>query len=839
MVGTLVKAAWRESRGSLARLAFLVACLALGTAAVSGVGSLSAAIEGGLRAQARELLGADLSIESRRAIPPESSIMVAELGSARSTTTKNLATMASSGGRSRLVDLKAIGPEFPFHGRIVLDPQREPGSLGVDECAVAPEVLEQLGARLGDKLRIGEQAFTIAAVVRSEPGRLDFSFTLGPRVLVGLAGLEAAKLEGFGRRVVERRLWAFDSEVGAARLEQLAKRLREDLPDAAYLRVETARDAQPALRRSIERVEDWLALVALLSLCLGGAGVAQLVHSHIDARAGAIAVQRALGLRPREVLQVQLMHVAGLSLLSSALGAIAGAILPFALPTLLPGILPEAFALRFDPWAPLAAIAVGVLVALLFALPPVLAAWRVPPARALRHEAEPLPAPRALQLVSWVLLAVGILLVARWQGGSWRNAFAFAGALVGLSACLWAGAKGLIALARAVPRRELPPLLLHGVAALARPGRGTAGAVVALGIGVLVVAGTSLVERRMSAYLANALPPDAPSAFFVDVQPDQREDLVQTLREQGAESIRAAPIVTARLAKLDGRLVSEIAAERKGDSGVDRELWVLTREQRLTFGPTLPGDNEIVAGALWSDPARDEVSIEERYAADLGASVGSVLTMDVQGLQVDLLVSSIRKVRWESFGINFFLQVEPGVLESAPHQVLVAARLPLEREEAIEAEVALEHANITAIRVRPLLEKALDLLSRLAVGVRVLGLFVVLVGIAILAGVVGTQAGRRVKEIGLLKALGCTRREVLLLVALEHALQGVVAGALGGVAAFVVAHFVLEDALTIPAELPWILLPAVPVCAALLAALAGLAGSWRALRTAPIEALRG
>ncbi len=839
MVGTLVKAAWRESRGSLARLAFLVACLALGTAAVSGVGSLSAAIEGGLRAQARELLGADLSIESRRAIPPESSIMVAELGSARSTTTKNLATMASSGGRSRLVDLKAIGPEFPFHGRIVLDPQREPGSLGVDECAVAPEVLEQLGARLGDKLRIGEQAFTIAAVVRSEPGRLDFSFTLGPRVLVGLAGLEAAKLEGFGRRVVERRLWAFDYEVGAARLEQLAKRLREDLPDAAYLRVETARDAQPALRRSIERVEDWLALVALLSLCLGGAGVAQLVHSHIDARAGAIAVQRALGLRPREVLQVQLMHVAGLSLLSSALGAIAGAILPFALPTLLPGVLPEAFALRFDPWAPLAAIAVGVLVALLFALPPVLAAWRVPPARALRHEAEPLPAPRALQLVSWMLLAVGILLVARWQGGSWRNAFAFAGALVGLSACLWAGAKGLIALARAVPRRELPPLLLHGVAALARPGRGTAGAVVALGIGVLVVAGTSLVERRMSAYLANALPPDAPSAFFVDVQPDQREDLVQTLREQGAESIRAAPIVTARLAKLDGRLVSEIAAERKGDSGVDRELWVLTREQRLTFGPTLPGDNEIVAGALWSDPARAEVSIEERYAADLGASVGSVLTMDVQGLQVDLLVSSIRKVRWESFGINFFLQVEPGVLESAPHQVLVAARLPLEREEAIEAEVALEHANITAIRVRPLLEKALDLLSRLAVGVRVLGLFVVLVGIAILAGVVGTQAGRRVKEIGLLKALGCTRREVLLLVALEHALQGVVAGALGGVAAFVVAHFVLEDALAIPAELPWILLPAVPVCAALLAALAGLAGSWRALRTAPIEALRG
>jgi putative ABC transport system permease protein len=839
MVGTLVKAAWRESRGSFARLVFLVACLALGTAAVSGVGSLSAAIEGGLRAQARELLGADLSIESRRGIPPESDALVAELGPARATTTKNLATMASHGGRSRLVDLKAIGPEFPFHGRIVLDPPRSPGSLAADECAVAPEVLEQLGARLGDQLKIGEQAYTIASVVREEPGRLDFSFTLGPRVLVGLAGLEAAKLEGFGRRVVERRLWAFDAEVGAGRLERLKARLLEELPDSAYLRVETARDAQPALRRSIERVEDWLALVALLSLCLGGAGVAQLVHSHIDARAGAIAVQRALGLRPREVLQVQLLHVAGLALLSSTLGAALGAAIPFALPWLLPGVLPEAFALRFDPWAPLSAIAVGVLVALFFALPPVLAAWRVPPARALRHEAEPLPAPRMLRLASWALLAIGVLLVARWQGGSWRNASAFAGALVALSACLWAGAKGLIALARAIPRRDLPPLLLHGVAALARPGRGTAGAVVALGIGVLVVAGTSLVERRMSSYLANALPPDAPSAFFVDVQPDQREDLEQTLREQGAESIRAAPIVTARLARIDGRPVAEIAAERKGDAGVDRELWVLTREQRLTFGPDLPSDNEIVAGSLWNDPARAEVSIEERYAEDLGAGIGSVLTMDVQGRQFELLVSSIRKVRWESFGINFFLQVEPGVLESAPHQVLVAARLPIEHEEAIEAEVALEHPNITAIRVRPLLVKALDLLSRLAVGVRVLGSFVVLVGIAILAGVVGTQAGRRVKEVGLLKAIGCTRREVVLLVALEHALQGIVAGALGGVAAFLVAHVVLEEALAIPADLPWSALPALPIGAALLAAGAGLAGSWRALRTSPIEALRG
>jgi putative ABC transport system permease protein len=205
---------------------------------------------------------------------------------------------------------------------------------------------------------------------------------------------------------------------------------------------------------------------------------------------------------------------------------------------------------------------------------------------------------------------------------------------------------------------------------------------------------------------------------------------------------------------------------------------------------------------------------------------------------VELLVSSIRTVRWESFGINFFLQVEPGVLEQAPHQVLIAARLPAEREEAVEAAIADDYANVTVIRVRPLLEKALALLGRLAIGVRVLGLFVVLVGIAILAGVVGTQASKRAREIGVLKALGSTRREVMLLVAVEHALQGLVAGALGGTAAFLVAHFTLSNTLDIPPQLPWLALPLMAVGAAVLAAGAGLLGSWRALHVAPIEALR-
>jgi putative ABC transport system permease protein len=266
---------------------------------------------------------------------------------------------------------------------------------------------------------------------------------------------------------------------------------------------------------------------------------------------------------------------------------------------------------------------------------------------------------------------------------------------------------------------------------------------------------------------------------------------------------------------------------------------VLTREQRLTWARELPADNRIVEGALWSDPTRLEVSVEQDFAADLGVRVGSELVFDVQGASVALLVSSIRTVEWESFGINFFLLAEPEALESAPHNVLAAARLDVEQERKLQSALAERASNITPIGVRAILEKVLGVLEKLALAVRVLGLFTMLTGLTILAGVASTAAVHRGREVALLKTLGLTRAGVARLFGVEFALIGLVAGAIGASAAFALAWVFLERVVELGADLPWPMLGVATLLTALASAVCGLAANFRTLASRPIESLRG
>jgi putative ABC transport system permease protein len=292
----------------------------------------------------------------------------------------------------------------------------------------------------------------------------------------------------------------------------------------------------------------------------------------------------------------------------------------------------------------------------------------------------------------------------------------------------------------------------------------------------------------------------------------------------------------ARLSGIDGESVDALA----DDGGRRRSRWVLTREQRLTWRADLPAGNELVQGALWSDPARAEVSVEEGFAEDLGVGLGSTLDFDVQGVPVELVVTSLRAVDWASFAINFFLVVEPGVLEEAPHQVLAAARLePPEAELDLQNRVAEEFPNVTLLRVRPILEKLAGVLDRAAFGVRALGAFTVLTGLVILAGAVGATALRRAREAALLKTLGVTRGGVTRLFAAEYALIGLIAGAIGAAGALALAFAFLEHVLELDAQVPLAAVPLAALAAAALAAASGLAASVKALRARPLETLRG
>ena len=852
---TLLAAARRESRGARGRLVLFTLCLALGSMAVVGVAGLVRSVEAGIAAQSQALLGADLWIHSRTPLPDGYADALARdfPAGTRTCAVRLVQTMARAGasGASRLVELKAVDGEFPFYGELALEP---PGplarALAPERVVIARELGAMLGVGVGDELAMGAARFTVAALVLDEPGRLDPTFTAGPRVFASLAGYERMELGGLGSRVTYGMLVALPADAGAASGWTDAARTtlihapgRRDGPSETVTRFESHDEAQPQVQRAAQRVERFLGLVALLSLLLGGVGVAEIVRAWVATRVASIGVLRVLGFTPREVLLVYAGHVVALALLGSALGALVGSFLPLLVPRVLPELLPSGLELDWAPLPVLRGVALGTLVALAFSLPALTAVRRVPPVRVLRHEAEPLPPHRGLALAAGAALVAAVFVSAWVQSEELEQAAWFTAGLALLFGLLALGARALTRLARAVPRTRLPGALASAIAALARPGAGVLGAVVALGLGTLVVVTLLLVESRLSERLESALPAGGPSFFFLDLQTDQQPAFERVLAEEGASAVRVVPMASARLSSVDGGDPYAARAERERDHDGERDergrRGGSGRETRLTWERELTSDNRIVEGALWSDPAQLEVSLERRYAENLGAKLGSRLVFDLSGVPIELTVTSLREVDWESFGINFFVVAEPGALDDAPHALLATAHVPPEREQAVQDALLAAVPNVTVVPVRAVLAKIEHVLTRSALAVEVLGAFTALVGLAILAGVASLGALRRTREAALWKVLGVTRGGVARLFALEFALQGLVAGGLGALGAVALSWAFFEHVLELGSDVPWWSAPVAALCSATLAALAGLAACARALAARPIESLRG
>jgi putative ABC transport system permease protein len=836
----------RESRGSRGRLVFFVACLAVGVSAVVAVAGLSASLDDGIRLEARQLLAADLVVAGSRPLPAGFDFTAAGLGDARRTEVKELVTVVAAPpdargrpGASQLVELKAVSGEYPFsgqYGKLVLSPPLPLDRLlAAGTTVVAAELLARLHLHAGDTLRIGGQSFRIAGTVVSEPDRISISLTLGPRLFLSAAGLARTSLEARGSRISYRTLIALPAGAGSAAAQRAEERLKRSIPNASFYRIETWRDAQPALRENLARVERFLGLVALLSLFVGGIGVAQSVRSWLAGRLDAIAVLKCLGLRPREIFLLYLGQTALLGLAGSLAGILAGVGVQLLLPRLFADLIPARLVQAWQLAALIRGLALGLGVALLFSLPPLSTVLRVAPVRVLRRDAEPLPSHRWVTAGTFAALAAGVLALATVQARSLLLGAQFTGGVALAAALLAAAALLLIRGVRRMPREAVRPWLRQGLAALARPGAATLGAIVALGLGVLVVLAMSLVERRLGRELTRELPTAAPTAFLVDIQPDQWPGVSSLLRQAGAAQVESVPVVMARLAAIDGKSVEELAG--RGPRSRDRR-WALTREQRLTYMRQLPADNVVVAGALWRRPGVPEVSVEQGFAEDLGLGLGSRLRFDIQGVPLDLEVTSIRTVNWRSFGINFFLVVKPGILDQAPQQRLAAVRLPPGGEQRLQDLLAAGYPNVTVLRLREILEKIWKVLNRISLGIRFLGGFTVVAGVAILAGAISAGAARRGREVALLKTLGLTRRGVATHYTVEYALVGLAAGVIGTCGGALLSWGVVTRGFELPAELEAAPLAVALLATVLLTVTAGLATSARALQRRPLEVLR-
>jgi putative ABC transport system permease protein len=837
-LGVVLRLAWRQARGGSRHLAAVFACVALGVGALVAVGTLAAGLEAALAREAKALLGGDVELRAARPLPAEAAAVVEQLTTgARVVPVRELVGMARNpaSGDSVLVELKAPGPGYPLYGRLVTTPQAPLASmLDADGAVVQRELLHRLGLAVGARLVVGSATLTIRGVVDAEPDRVASLVTLGPRVFLSPAALDRTGLIGFGSRVRYRVLLGLPS--GASAGETRAA-LARALVDPA-VRVAAYDEAQPGLRRFFSQLTSYLGLVGLASLLVGGIGVAAAVSAFVARQMPTLAAFKALGAETRLLVASYVVQTQAVALLGGLVGAAFGvAIQPLLAATLI-GVVP--FALETAPHAGTLArgVGMGLVTTLLCTWAPLASVRAVPPWMILRRDVD--PAPRARR--DWTTLApvgLGLGALALWQAGSLRTGGVFVGASLAAMLALLGLARGLVLVARRLPRgRGLA--WRQGLAALQRPGGHAPRVVVALGMAVMLLVAVALLESVLGHQIDHEQQRQAPSFFFLDVQPDQRELFAQLVeRESGAPPV-LTPVVRGRLAAIEGERVTRKVVDRRRARG-DEGTWYFTREYVLTWAAEPPTTNVLTRGRWWTADeaaARVRASIEETAARHLGLDLGSRVTFDVQGVPIEAEVMSIRRVDWQSLTTNFFVVLSPGALDGAPATWVATARVPTAAESGLQNAVIAAFPNVTAIPLRDVLERVASVLGQIGVAVRLVALFTLGTGLVVMAGALAATRSQRLYESVVLRTLGATRGVVARSFAVEYGILGAVAGIGGGVLAVVLAWIVVRWVI----DAPWTLDPA-PLVLGLagtigLALVVGFLTTFRLLGQKPLPVLR-
>ena len=843
--GLFVRHTLRESRGGLSRLIFFVLCLAIGVAAVVTIAGLSNSFETGFQSGAKEMLGADLVARADQLLPESLIAELENVPQAEWMITRDQAQIVQTGMddslRTLLSELLVVEPVYPFYGDLELVPSGSLDSfLAEDTVVIASELASRLEIAAGDTVRLGTEPFQVAAVAHNEPGRITGFMYIGPRVYLSKEAFTRSGLGDVGTRVRYKALIKLP-DMPAEELASLKTNLETVVENEARIRFETYTEGRPSLQRGLDTLGSFLGLIALLSLLLGGVGVAQAVRAWIASRVTAIAVLKCVGMRPREILALYAAQAALLGIVGSALGAAIGvglmALMPVALAAYIPADL-------IDPWQPMAVargLALGLAVALVFSLPALVAVLRVPPVLVFRREAEPLHQARWAPVLTAILMLIGIGTLAALQARSALVGFLFTFGVIGTMLVLAIGALLVMRAVARFPRERIRRVWIrHGLAAVARPGANTIPSVVALGLGLLVLTCAGIVQRHVSGQLTNTLPDIAPSALMVNILPSQSEGVLELLEDEGAEQIVTSPLIITRLESLNGTPVSELVVidddeqgegRRRGGRRVMRELWI-------SYLKDIPEANVVAEGAWWSEPDVPEVSLEKGWADRNDLELGSTMTFMVDRGATEFTVTSLRETEWEEIGINFDIILEPGYFDDVAQLGVATMQLEEGTSGRVQNAVVSAYPNITFIALDDVVARISGQLNRIGWGVRMLGLFIVGAAVAVLGGTIGIDSSRRGREVALLKTVGMTRREVAGVFAAEYALIGLVAAVIGIGGGVVVSWQMITRAFE--AEFTW---PLGFIALAILGGVAisvfaGFVASQGALRQRPIEVLR-
>jgi putative ABC transport system permease protein len=782
---SLVRLAWRESRTARRRLLLYMSSIALGVAALVAIDSFAGNVGRSVRAQSRALLGGDAAFQSRRPFPKATLALLDSLP-ARGIRVARTTSFASMGlvprtGRTRLVQVRAVEPGYPFYGEVTTRPAGRWASLHAGPHALVDRsLLIALDAQVGDTLTLGYGRFRIDGTLENVPGDAGIAAVIGPRVYIPARYLAETQLLVFGSRAEYEAVLRLPDGASAARfLQPLRERLEEQ-----QVRARTVADTERGLTESVDRLTDFLSIVGLIALLLGGVGVASGVSAFVARKIDTVAVLRCLGATARQILAIYVTQAALMGLVGALAGALLGIGIQLLIPRALGEFLPVDVQVSLEPGAILAGVAVGVWVALVFALRPLLALRRVSPLQAIRRDVDPGALRR--RGVDWANALVALGVVASVAGlaiqrtGRLRDGLGITAAIFGALALLYLSATATSVLARRTLRAGWPYVVRQGVANLYRPGSQTRAVTLALGFGAFLVSTIYLVQSNLLRTLDLRSAATRANVLFFDVQEDQAAFVDSTLRAGGHVVVSSTPIVTMRIAAINGRETATLLA----DSTRRGERWPLRREYRSTYRTTQGEAERVTAGKFFAADAAagavPEVSFEAEVGRELGLSLGDTVTWDVQGVKVPSRVTSFREVNWQRFEPNFFAVFQPAALEQAPKQFVILARIPSADAVArVQRDVVARHPNVSSVDLSLIQRTVGGIVEKVAVAVRFLGVFCLAVGVPVLVSAVAATRRDRLRDAVLLKTLGATRAQIGRILLAEYAVLGLI-GAVAG-----------------------------------------------------------
>ncbi len=843
-LGLAARFALREMRGGLKGFYVFIACIALGVAAIAGVASFSRALTEGISAEGQAILGGDLAFSLiHREATPDQLAYLQNMGDISRISSLRAMGRTDTDANQTLIELKAVDNPYPLIGNFALTSGKDLQATingrteGLRNAVAEVALLARLGLKVGDQIAVGKTRFRIADTIEMEPDKLSSGMTVGPRLLISQEALQDTGLIRPGSLVNYTYRVRMGDNVAENQLQQVIDQTNNLFPDAGW-RIRSRLEAAPGLQRNIQRFAQFLTLIGITSLVVGGVGVANAVRSYMDTRREVIASFKCLGASGSFVFRIYLIQMMVLASIGIIIGMALGALIPLIAMAALQSILPITAVQAVYPLQLLLGMAYGYLTALAFALWPLGRAHDIAPTVLFRDEVStrnryPKPLYIAGAAITLILLASLALVMAYDK----TIAIIFIGACTGTYLLLLVVARIIMAAARKVPAVHSTELRL-AITNIYRPGALTPSVVLSLGLGLSLLVALALIDGNLRRELNQAAQEQAPSFFFVDIQNHEKDAFKALVAEKatGAE-FNSVPMLRGNVVALKGIPAADYPAPPEAE-------WILRGDRGITYSKTVPENSMVTAGKWWRKDYTGEplVSFPDDNGRELGLSVGDKITVNVLGRQISAKIANFRTVNWESMSINFVMIFSPDTFAGAPHTHLATVGWPgeatLQQELDLLKQVTQAFPTITSIRVKDAIAQVNELVGQLAWAIRGASSITLLASVLVLAGALAAGHQSRIYDAVILKTLGATRKRLIKAYILEYLILGgttaIFALFTGSLAARFIITGVMEGNFT---------LQPVTAITAIIGALIftvgfGLLGTWRVLGEKPAPVLR-